>query len=265
MSLLFALPFFCLITVHYQGTPYFMPYEILGLEYIWIPEPPTEEPTDEIEILDITALAADSSPLAPPKRPNVVHNFQHDCESLWWLLLWTMTSRSRHKSAQTFGNSIFRNTMTLSPERRFAFKFFIEQDLLEALNGSNAPPFLAKFMEHLRYVLYKHYKRREKGEDLFKASSYVGVHQDLNKWFALFSSHKDSSWRKIKLNSLQSSNVDAATSPITEQPQAPTPSDPSKAKRLHPTITSQPPLDPTQGASEEGDVSSGTRSKRARK
>ncbi|KAF9556386.1 hypothetical protein CPC08DRAFT_711279, partial [Agrocybe pediades] len=85
------------------GTPSFMPVEIQKKKYLFMPKFSKEK----AEGIKGAVLPR------PAKRAPVivVHNFQHDLESLWWIILWTLVCRVVCKESTDFGELIFRNSL----------------------------------------------------------------------------------------------------------------------------------------------------------
>ncbi|EAU88875.2 other/FunK1 protein kinase [Coprinopsis cinerea okayama7 len=76
-----------------MGTPQFMAWELQSSRH-FLP------PTTEIGMARRTAH---------PKKP-VVHNYQHDLEPLFWILLWLLTMRSKLSPSRAFGDLFFQQT-----------------------------------------------------------------------------------------------------------------------------------------------------------
>ncbi len=51
------------------------------------------------------------------KVGNVIHNPQHDLESLWWLFLWSITARVNNVQSREFVKKIFVNNTDDSRSR----------------------------------------------------------------------------------------------------------------------------------------------------
>ncbi|PPQ81909.1 hypothetical protein CVT25_013762 [Psilocybe cyanescens] len=121
------------------GTPYFMPTEILLKFYLYSPEPDELQSTSVDKYAD-NAVSSKTHNANPGNAPNtgvVIHNFQHDLESLWWLILWLIISHIKDqpsedwegpafddaiKRCQEWAAPIFQNVVHLSNERQACFE-----------------------------------------------------------------------------------------------------------------------------------------------
>ncbi|KAF9481791.1 hypothetical protein BDN70DRAFT_919607 [Pholiota conissans] len=54
-----------------------------------------------------------------PKNDIAAHNFQHDLESLWWVLIWTLISRITFTFPSELASQISKNTILILPDRKF--------------------------------------------------------------------------------------------------------------------------------------------------
>jgi hypothetical protein len=84
----------CAVLTRQQGTPYFMPIEIQLNEFL----APNYDDDDD-DTLD------------------VIHNYAHDCESYWWLILWLLIERVPGQETATFVRDVFENRIRPSGER----------------------------------------------------------------------------------------------------------------------------------------------------
>jgi len=164
-----------------------MPDEILAKRYLG----------NSRTLLQSEAELAEDFPPGPPKPDvHVVHNFQHDLESLWWSVVWTLTHRSGHTPAREYADRIFQNQMTLSHERARAFESGIAIHLTNCL-----APDLQGFVftiEKLRQVLWNQYIERAENDLLFNANSYVFVHTQFQTRFERLLSQQ-AEWRSYSL------------------------------------------------------------------
>ncbi|KAH9476734.1 hypothetical protein JR316_0010649 [Psilocybe cubensis] len=104
------------------GTAYFMPLEIMLSSYLFSPSHDNTLPAQKEfaiarqlsvkERLAELALQLQNSTTTQPQK-GVAHNFQHDLESMWWMLLWNICCRldptQSTKSLQDFGKAVFIN------------------------------------------------------------------------------------------------------------------------------------------------------------
>ncbi|KAF9540044.1 hypothetical protein CPC08DRAFT_717357, partial [Agrocybe pediades] len=175
------------------GTPYFMPIEVHTSRRILVPKDaePTESegvkavPTpDDLPARDALILAAFQNleseakqPEAAPKpdsKIHVVHNFQHDLETLWWLILYVLTALTNHRPSKDYSEKIFQNTMTPPPARIDAFYYSIEETLGDVLIPSAKP--LIAIMDATRARLKGAYIEREEANKTNDPASYVLIH-----------------------------------------------------------------------------------------
>uniref|UniRef100_A0A8H8CEK6 Fungal-type protein kinase domain-containing protein n=1 Tax=Psilocybe cubensis TaxID=181762 RepID=A0A8H8CEK6_PSICU len=104
------------------GTAYFMPLEIMLSSYLFSPSHDnTMSAQKEFAVarqLSVKERLAEltlqlQNPTTTPPQKGVAHNFQHDLESMWWMLLWNICCRldptQSTKSLQDFGKAIFIN------------------------------------------------------------------------------------------------------------------------------------------------------------
>ncbi|KAF9533046.1 hypothetical protein CPB83DRAFT_525402 [Crepidotus variabilis] len=92
-----------------KGTPYFMATEIYkGFTQARYPRP-------TIRTWDFTLNPK------PDKRIPFQHNFLHDLESIWWILLWTMLQRVPFAPSHQYAAGLFVNTRNIPQAREEAF------------------------------------------------------------------------------------------------------------------------------------------------
>ncbi|KAF9554783.1 hypothetical protein CPC08DRAFT_605787, partial [Agrocybe pediades] len=85
------------------GTPYFMPIEIASSTYLYDDDESLDESDDDDSVLE-TFPNNDI-------EMHVIHNFQHELESLWWIILYELTARIMHLSSNNYAKTIFQNTV----------------------------------------------------------------------------------------------------------------------------------------------------------
>ncbi|EAU89860.1 other/FunK1 protein kinase [Coprinopsis cinerea okayama7 len=134
------------------GTPYFIAYEVLDSQHLY----PTEVDPDRI----------DPEGLVPPfPTAPVVHNYQHDLESIWWILLWLTTMRINQNLPRQFGrlhfqqrvDQIYARTRALLLINPLSHEPKVKESLPPALHGS-----FYKRLNILRHNLYAVYLNRNK-------------------------------------------------------------------------------------------------------
>ncbi|KAA1475769.1 hypothetical protein DENSPDRAFT_842618 [Dentipellis sp. KUC8613] len=148
-----------------QGTPYFIAIEIQRQRYFSSYRQPSRAPRTWANIDDPSKV--------PAPRPLIIHNFEHDLESFFWLLLWSITTRLRNDEIDTLVNPIFQHNLNCSPQREEAFitENCIQQPLTNLL--PDAMKKLPILIEILRDNLYCAYLERS---EIGKLESYSGLY-----------------------------------------------------------------------------------------
>lgn len=129
---------------HRQGTPAFMPVEILDNIYYFRPKR-TATYTGLSRVAEL--LEGLKQRPTRERKPEIMrHNYLHDIESLWWIalygLLTTVPTGDRETKAKAakkrldYAKAIFRNRLQCSNERR---ALFLEREELEMLNRGRVP------------------------------------------------------------------------------------------------------------------------------
>ena len=182
-----------------------MAHEILSRQYIFQPRHVVESGSSD----KMAALIAEFSPVKAkdsksteviPLLP-VLHNFQHDVESLWWIALYTMTGRVSQPEAKEYAKAVFRTTLTLSDSRRQAV--LSSETTFQNTLESVLPPFvssLARWLVLMRRDLLNHYEQHARNNDLFVKGSYGLFHTSFQNFFspALFAEIR-SGWQVVAL------------------------------------------------------------------
>ncbi|PPQ89009.1 hypothetical protein CVT25_005108 [Psilocybe cyanescens] len=181
------------------GTPYFMPIEVMQRKYLFNSKQahlwaaPVVSAL-ELEAEDAQSLASDSA--TDLSSVTVVHNFQHDLESLWWILLWTITCRINSDVAFHYGSPIFVNQLQSTDARYKCLTESIIQHLQTWMPPSKERLTLSSSMNSLRYLMSLHYIKRVGLGNHLKAEHYVSIHKDFadifvtikktaSEWFAI--------------------------------------------------------------------------------
>mgnify|MGYP001455803475 CR=1 FL=1 len=119
------------------------------------------------------------------KDPRVIHNFQHDLESLFWVLLWISLTRVGHQPSEEYSWELFVPQMRLSNARRDAF---VNEhglaDLPKLLRSD-----LNCIFPHIRALkkaLYKGSIRLTVNEGWFLAESYQRIHGQFSDLLHIF-------------------------------------------------------------------------------
>ncbi|KAF8176470.1 hypothetical protein BJ912DRAFT_1045964 [Pholiota molesta] len=191
------------------GTPYFMPHEILSLSTLHVIEqdeadvetdPFTVDQVLEIEA-SLTLVEHDPETTVTQSAPEqvIIYNFQHDLESVWWILLWTLTSRVPYEPSTDFAKKVFQNRTTMWMERKNCIMYDISRPLTACLEPSLCP--FAAPLENARNTMFKYYVVRAKEKKLFDLEWYRKIHQ----YFAIFfravnKGSGPSNWRAMRLS-----------------------------------------------------------------
>ncbi|KAF9556345.1 hypothetical protein CPC08DRAFT_641698, partial [Agrocybe pediades] len=147
------------------GTPYFMAHEIVQGHYMYysfVDSFSDSDSDDEVE--------------AP-----LVHNFQHDLESLYWLLYWTLVDRIPHLPSHTHSKEVFLNMIFMHPARSKAFLRSIRKKLKETLKPSVV--FFAKPLDKIRSSLCAAYQNREMANEVNNPLSYIKIYNRFSQFF----------------------------------------------------------------------------------
>ncbi|KAF9556343.1 hypothetical protein CPC08DRAFT_820547 [Agrocybe pediades] len=191
-----------------QGTPYFMALEILRPVYLAstlsvLPnsDKPVEEHTrDDVRAIYLRNKHKETEAKSPMDGP-VVYNYQHDLESVWWLLLWTLVDRIPNWASYVYSQGIFQNSMVPSVERYTAFTASIAHNLRMNLKPSVSD--FAAHMEQMRELLFNACILREQKNRLDDRNSYVAIHENIYELFRLI--HEDNTtWADEPLRSRRS-------------------------------------------------------------
>ncbi|KAA1476316.1 hypothetical protein DENSPDRAFT_843230, partial [Dentipellis sp. KUC8613] len=95
------------------GTPFFMAIEIQRRVYIYRRD-------DEFVLSNNVLKYPKRQDFRNVQSLDVIHNFEHDLESMFWLLLWTITVRTGDANTQDLVASIFRQSLSCSTDREKA-------------------------------------------------------------------------------------------------------------------------------------------------
>jgi hypothetical protein len=136
-----------------QGTPFFMPCEILRRQYFGLALLDPDEDSTQLTF-DLTCDDLTSNDPSDDFDEPLLHNFLHDLEATFWTGLWIITSRVNHERSRTYALNIFQNTptLTLPLSRLSAFELPIQKALYRCLLEQLKR--LATIFEMLRTSLY---------------------------------------------------------------------------------------------------------------
>ncbi|EAU89857.1 other/FunK1 protein kinase [Coprinopsis cinerea okayama7 len=168
------------------GTPYFIACEILLGRRLF----PVDLPLD--------------TPLPSYRFIPLVHNYQHDVESIFWILLWLVSMRINQNLPREFGQKYFQQRVDKGHaglrNRVFTHSLFYHLELLEALPQTLLRS--CKFfycLNLLRRNLYEQYTARNRDATHNDLSSYSWiVGQGISNFFDGVEAFK-SVWAEIEL------------------------------------------------------------------
>jgi hypothetical protein len=184
------LPFF-MVTSHSfctKGTPFFMPYEIQSGSHIHVPGL-SNVLDDEFQL---KRTPEDSSVRGVPLK----FNFQHDLESLWWIMVWVLTRGVDDQECQKFASATFVNQLQPCQER------------LDALLGQPQtifPSIVKGTLTHLfamGCLLYTTYREREMENQLQNLETYSACYEMIGAAIKSFKSLDI----KVRLQTITSNN-----------------------------------------------------------
>jgi len=138
-------------------------------------------------------------------KGGVQFNFQHDLESVWWLLLWIVTRGVEHSDSHQFARRVFSNQTRPSQDRTQMFMHPIQLSdaLTKQLHSSvqkMARPFVVALdLHHVSYT------NRLKDNQIDNVASYSTIHKNMHDFLKILKS-KLSSPVTLKLRS-QSRNT----------------------------------------------------------
>ncbi|PPQ79053.1 hypothetical protein CVT25_002362, partial [Psilocybe cyanescens] len=197
------------------GTPYFMPTEILAMEYLY-------QPIEEVEIMGRSKYTANTN---APSRDIVIHNFQHDLESLWWLILYLIISHIKDQPIEDWQNSVFKdavercknwaapifqNVIGLSAGRRFCFKYSLMK-ATESFIPENVAP-VVNALEVNRRTLLRSFMVRVKDGNLRNIDSYAHIHLDFGELLEEIQALRVN-WRQFSLKTSEKTSIVKKTLP----------------------------------------------------
>lgn len=147
----------------------------------------------------IGALPINSTRHIPDYDAAVRYNFQHDLESLWWLILFYITKCVGHQPSENYAEFIFQRTLTPSSERSECFTGKFRPSGGRHLHNKLKEPF-KDFMEKLRAALYEEYVAREAFGQLNIPESYSYIHGLFAKQVRELLQHNNSGWKDVVIS-----------------------------------------------------------------
>ncbi|KAH9485747.1 hypothetical protein JR316_0002662 [Psilocybe cubensis] len=183
---------------------------------------------DEFDMATITCEYFRPSPAKKhTANPLAIHNFQHDLESIWWLLLWSITCRVRYLPSQIWGRYRFRTSGSgrLSKVRSDCFLYEMDESLYEALEPS--VKVLARLMNDMRFKMRHALEMRQRAGRVNAVPAYAVIHARFYGWFE-YIQHRlpEIAWRDVPLGNgvmeLEQFEETCAANPTVEYSSVPT-------------------------------------------
>ncbi|EFI27001.1 other/FunK1 protein kinase [Coprinopsis cinerea okayama7 len=174
------------------GTPFFMACELQAR----VPLIPEED--------DPTIDSEEDDDLPEPLRP-VSHSYQHDLESIWWIILWLVTARLRAGHSRAWSDTFFKHSRDIHYGQS-RYWLLSCGGSLESLAGfpSDLPPSLygKSFLGHLsafRFYLCREYRRRYGANGLEDPGSYSWIMGEGASKFFRGAQKSHSQWGSVQL------------------------------------------------------------------
>lgn len=146
----------------------------------------------------IETLPGDSTQFIPEYNAPVLYNFQHDLESLWWVLHYCITTWVDHQPSQDYAREVFLRSQHPSTKRNLAFRHNFKSRGGRFLHPKIKPLF-ADFMESLRAAMYEEYVAREAFGQLSMSASYAYIHNFFARQFQELLQHGDGGWKDVPI------------------------------------------------------------------
>ncbi|KAF9449336.1 hypothetical protein P691DRAFT_728158 [Macrolepiota fuliginosa MF-IS2] len=156
------------------GTPYFMALELLTGARHRVPKPPALD-----DAFFEKAATGDTAIL------NVVCNFQHDVESLFWIALWILLVRVNYESSQVYAKHIYVDEIRATSERINILgpDTYLQEALPQNLHSSLKlfTPVLAS----LAATLFDAYLARDQENKILEIDAYASVYPPVANIFSV--------------------------------------------------------------------------------
>ncbi|KAF5334124.1 hypothetical protein D9611_014900 [Ephemerocybe angulata] len=131
------------------GTPYFIAYEIEASLLLWV--------RHEFDFKKVILPVFGRGKAIPAASKAVVHTFFHDIESLWWLIVWLITSRIGCDASKIAAHALFQGHFADSERRGNVVIGGLSHDIVSSLHDDVKP--IAARLEPFRVQLYGDYLR----------------------------------------------------------------------------------------------------------
>ncbi|EAU89792.2 other/FunK1 protein kinase [Coprinopsis cinerea okayama7 len=171
------------------GTPYFMPLEILMKTLLVRPE------YDRVINMGIERTPTIVAPRI------VIHGFQHDLESVWWIILWLITMRVAEDLPRKFGKRVFRNNPMVGARKAVLdeMELYERQDLIDSLPAPLKGSSFVVALDNLRRNLVTDYLNRNRDKTHDDLTTYSWI---IGEGFKLFFNHvsrTQKEWTNIEM------------------------------------------------------------------
>ena len=140
-------------------------------------------------------LAKREDPFAGNKVGNVIHNPQHDLESLWWLFLWSITARVNNVQSREFVKKVFVNSTDGSRTRDTCLETPVPfEDYLDERLHADFPACI----EVMRNTLFYNYLHRPIDQPQGPQSIAL-AHKVFEREFTFLHEGSNEDWRTMLL------------------------------------------------------------------
>ncbi|EAU89839.1 other/FunK1 protein kinase [Coprinopsis cinerea okayama7 len=169
---------------HITGTPYFIACEILEDNQFFPQTLDHSKPPRTYQLFDI------------------VHTYQYDLESIWWILLWLVTVRVNQNLPKWFGNKYFQQRVDLEYAGTRAYLFTRPLAYVPKIKECIPQELLSSFfgrLDVLRNDLYREYVTRNRDGSYIDIESYSWIASEgFNKFYTGIEDSRDE-WGAIDL------------------------------------------------------------------
>lgn len=156
-----------------------------------------------------TLLPASATDQLPVFTPVVRYNFQHDLESLWWLVIFYINACVDHQRSQDYAEDVFHNSMIATWQRTDCF----EKNYIFDGGRFLHPKLVGSFkhvIEDLRRTMVEEYVAREAFGQLNQFETYSYIHAFFAKQFRTLLQHNADGWKDVLILGSKSSDTKGA-------------------------------------------------------
>ncbi|KAF9446799.1 hypothetical protein P691DRAFT_707861 [Macrolepiota fuliginosa MF-IS2] len=168
-------PFFMAVEVHDSRSLLFLPQEKF-LSINPTPNPFRSGARRPSRMAPGTLPVTPSPPTVPQLQ--VQARFQHDLESLWWIILWILLCRIKDPDTSAFTQTIFTFDHMPTRERLGLFTLPTFTSTLEGFIHPELRPSVT-YLNNIRTTLYNSYINRQKFEERFDPRSYADIYHSV--------------------------------------------------------------------------------------